>query len=174
MEQLEMHARSGLPLGLAVASFGDASPRRLRRKCSNIVLQIEAGKKLSAAVRTEFRMPGVVAGILDAGERSGTLPEALGSCKRFLEREEELIKRSLSASAYPAVIACATVLLTVGLVEGIMPQIIPMLASLHGNLPLLTRLVMALSAFLARYWWECLISILGSGSVLVILFKKSQ
>jgi type II secretory pathway component PulF len=49
--------------------------------------------------------------------------------------------------AYPCVIGVAATALAVGLVRGIMPQILPLLTGLHSDLPFLTKVVMRLSTW---------------------------
>ena len=164
VEQLEMHARSGLSLDLAVQSFGESMPKRLRGKYMRTVGCLRSGKRRSAALGSEFQISGITLNLMDAGERSGTLPEALGTCRQALEREDELVKRCVSAAVYPVAIGFTTILLTIGLVEGVMPQIIPMLTSLHGDLPFLTRAVIWISKCIAAYWGQAV----GAGMILTI------
>jgi type II secretory pathway component PulF len=76
--------------------------------------------------------------------------------------------------AYPAVIGVFAGLLTIGLVRGVMPQIIPMLKSLNIELPLLTRLVIMLSEGMIGYG-----AYAATGSVFIaviacFLYKKSR
>lgn len=172
-EQLEMHAGAGLPLGEAVVAFGARGSKRMQSACMRVAGHVEAGKRLSASLDEEFRVPALATALIETGERSGILIQALASCRRCLEREDELIKRCVSAAAYPAVIGCATIMLMIGLMEGIMPQVIPMLASLHAKLPLLTRMSIGLSDILSAYWWAIAGGIIGVATAAAVLYRKT-
>ncbi len=92
-----------------------------------------------------------VSAIIEQGELSGKLVDSLKMAQELLERSDELRKKCLSALMYPLVIGLFSVLLTLGLVRGVMPQIIPLLLSLRVELPLLTRAVIFLSTTITSY-----------------------
>ena len=76
--------------------------------------------------------------------------------------------------AYPAVIGLATVALTIGLVQGIMPQIIPLLSSLHADLPVLTVVVIAISRALLDHGLIGSIAVVLLAMAIMFAYRKSM
>ncbi|MDD5165582.1 MAG: type II secretion system F family protein, partial [Candidatus Pacebacteria bacterium] len=89
--------------------------------------------------------------LIEHGEHSGNLIQSLRMARMVMERQDILIKACLSALTYPIVIAVFASALTLGLMTWVMPQIIPLLKSLHVALPLLTLFVIYASEHIISY-----------------------
>ncbi|MGC9605824.1 MAG: type II secretion system F family protein [Minisyncoccia bacterium] len=152
LERLEMYISSGLPIACSLSLAGEASPKRQRESLDKVRQAVESGQALSTVLASEVRLPPAVVGLIACGESSGNLAETLKIGHALLEREDEIIKKCLSAMTYPSVIGLAAVSLALGLILVIMPQIIPLLAGLHRDLPMVTKIVMAMSRALMSYW----------------------
>ena len=150
-ERLELYIASGLTLNktLMIAGEGIAKPQKMA--IESVRISIESGGSLSQALQKFLNISLTISGLIENGEMSGKLTEALNSSRQLLEKEDELRKKCGSAMAYPIIIGLFALILTLGLMRGVMPQIVPMLRSLHVQLPLLTRIVMALSDGLLIY-----------------------
>ena len=174
LENLEMYVSSGLPVGQALMIAGDRSPPRQKESLDRARLAVESGQTLSAALARETGMSLTIAGLISCGESSGNLAETLKLSHALMEREEELLKKCLSAMTYPAVIGLATLALTIGLVRGVMPQIIPLLNSLHADLPLLTRIVMSISQIFTAYGLQIAIGSIIGCAITVSAYRKIE
>ena len=119
-----------------------------------------------------MKISPTIAGLIEHGEDSGELAKALTLAKSILEREDALVKTCLSAMAYPSIIGIFATLMTVGLMKGVMPQIIPLLESLHVQLPLLTVAVIFLSENLIKYGAYALCAALVLISSAIFLYRK--
>lgn len=89
--------------------------------------------------------------IVKVGESSGTLSQNLTYLSDELKKREALKKKVVGAFIYPALISLATLGITAFLMIYLFPKIMPIFSSLHMQLPLSTRIVMAISNFL-REW----------------------
>ena len=136
-------------------------------------LAIESGRSLAESFPRTLGLPAAALGLIRHGESSGRLAESLQTARIMLEHGEELKKKLGSAMAYPSVIGLFAAALTLSLVRGVMPQIIPMLVSLHVELPLLTRVVIACSQGLVSYGAYGLLASVFIAVGLVALFRKS-
>lgn len=150
LEQLEMYVSAGLSLDESLSLIGDKLRGRRRTQLERLGRAIESGQSLSQLI-SGLGFSDAISGLISCGESSGNLSGMLRAGYVLLARHDELFKRCTSAMVYPAVIALATITLTIALVRGIMPQIIPLLSSLHSDLPFLTRLVMYASRELTAY-----------------------
>jgi type II secretory pathway component PulF len=150
-ERLEMYVAAGLTINKALAIGSEGIPKKQSNSLARVREAVEAGVLLSRSLVANIGVNETIAGLVEHGESSGELGKALSTARSLLEREDELLKKCLSAMAYPMVIALAALVLIVGLVRGVMPQIIPMLKSLHVQLPLLTRIIIFISENLTSY-----------------------
>jgi len=165
LEQLSLYVSSGLPIDRALKVIEEGSTEKRRPELVSMRLLVESGSRPSVVFARHLTSSQTIITIIEQGELSGEFGKALASAHMLLEKGDELSKRCLSALAYPVVIGIFAGLLTLGLVRGVMPQIIPLLIGLHVPLPLLTRVVIALSQGLMTYG----VLIVGVGSFFIIV-----
>lgn len=85
--------------------------------------------------------------LIAAGEASGTLPGVLNRMALSMAQIHELQKRFVQALVYPAFMLGACALLTVVFTLVLVPQLTSLLAKRNQQLPAITRLLLAFSAF---------------------------
>ena len=156
LERLELYVSSGLTINkaLAISAQGiSVSSRKSWQKNSieQVIVRVESGGLLAQGLVQFMHISKTTAGLIEHGESSGGLVRALSSARILLEKDDELLRKCTSAMAYPFIIGLFACVLTIGLIRGVMPQIIPMLKSLHVELPLLTRIVMYISEVLTSH-----------------------
>ncbi|WP_205479453.1 type II secretion system inner membrane protein GspF [Sphingomonas arenae] len=123
------------------------------------------GRRLADALAREPRsFPPLYRAMVAAGESSGTLGEILERVAKLLERQAEMRGKLVSALAYPVVLAIVAVLVVAALMIAVVPRVVEQFDNVGQQLPLLTRAIMAISAFLASWWWVMLL-VAGLGAV---------
>src|SRR3546814_1880681 len=65
----------------------------------------------------------------------------------------------ITAVAYPLILAVFAVLVVAALMMFVVPKVVEQFDTMGQTLPLLTRIVMGLSQFLAGWWWALLLGI---------------
>ncbi len=174
LERLELYVSSGLTINKALEIAGEGISPKQKSSLESVRLAVESGGLLSQALTKNIGLSPTISSLIEHGELSGNLSSSLSASRSTMERGEELRKKCTSAMVYPVVIGLFATLLTVGLVRGVMPQIIPMLKGLNVNLPFLTRVVISISEGFLNY------GIFGGGGFIVVsvvcitAFKKSQ
>lgn len=124
------------------------------------------GRRLSDALGREPKsFPALYRAMVAAGENAGTLPQILERLSDLLERQAAIRSKVISAIAYPAVLAVVAVFVVVALMVGVVPQVVEQFDTVGQQLPLLTRIVMGISLFLADYWWAVLVAMAVAGFV---------
>ena len=151
LENLEMYVSSGLTIYEALGTSMSVVHKKHRPALENMRSSIEQGYPLSKGFQSHIGFSAALIGLIEHGEGSGNIYGALCLARSILEREDALIKTCLSALAYPVIIGLFACILTIGLMRGVMPQIIPLLKSLRVQLPLLTRIVMYISEHVFVY-----------------------
>ena len=124
------------------------------------------GRRLSEAMAREPRsFPALYRAMVAAGEGSGTLPDILERLALLLERQSIVRGKILSAIAYPIVLAIVAMGVVIGLMMFVVPKVVEQFDDVNQQLPLVTRIVIGISGFLADWWWAIAIVI---GVTLVI------
>lgn len=116
------------------------------------------GRSLGEAMSAESKsFPGLYRAMIAAGERSGSLPALTDRLAILLERQATMRSKMLTALAYPAVLSVFAIVVVMSLMIFVVPLVVEQFDTLGQQLPLLTRIVMGLSNFLASWWWALLI-----------------
>ncbi len=174
LERLELYISSGLPIDKTLLIIEQGISKRQKISIEKVRNQVISGSLLSKSLAESIGLSKTLSGLIEHGESSGELGKALGTARKLLERQDELLKKCLSALAYPIIIGIFALLLTFGLVRGVMPQIIPMLKSLHVQLPLLTRVVMTISENIISYGLYMFIGALLTIGIFGFTYRKSK
>jgi general secretion pathway protein F len=118
------------------------------------------GRRLSEAMAREpASFPPLYRAMIAAGESSGTLPAILERLADLLERQAKVRGKVLTALAYPVVLAIVAIGVVFALMMFVVPKVVEQFDSVGQALPLLTRIVIWLSEFLAGWWWALLIGL---------------
>lgn len=124
------------------------------------------GQRLSDAMRREdSSFPALYRAMIAAGEGAGTLPLITERLANLLERQAEMRGKLIGALAYPAVLSLVAILVVMGLMVSVVPRVVEQFDNVDQQLPLITRIVIGVSAFLASYWWAIAL-VLMIGAVL--------
>ncbi|WP_322199279.1 type II secretion system F family protein [Acutalibacter intestini] len=126
-----MHAGVGTGDGLALMAQEDQANEKM---LNGMALRLDEGGTLSDAMKEAGGFPAYVCGLVQVGEQSGKLEEALRALSTFYEDRARLDRRVRSALLYPAVmLALMLVVITVLLVK-VLPIFDEVYASLGGRL----------------------------------------
>lgn len=130
-----------------------ASERNWQRLFASVQRSVRAGMPLSEALGKEQALPAVFAPSIAAAEASGTLPANFERLADVLERRAQLSARVRSALVYPVVLALSSTIGTLVMMLVVVPRFATLLDDTGQSLPLTTRALLAVSAFLANGGW---------------------
>jgi type IV pilus assembly protein PilC len=186
--QLATMISAGLSLlrALTILSEQTENPA-LSRVILDVRSDIEGGRSLSAALgRHPVVFPPLMINMVRAGEVGGFLDSVLSSVATNFESEVRLRGKIKSAMAYPTVVFAIAILAVVGMLLFIVPTFQKMFATLGGQLPFLTRVLVAMSnglkvgiiplillAILGTYLWKSNKRKLGVRQVVEPLYLKA-
>jgi type II secretory pathway component PulF len=141
--------------GLPLLTILDDVQRRLRTsKLKAIIAEVrfsvaDEGKSLSEALAEHPKaFPQIYVATIQAGEASGQLAFSLQQLVDYLDWQEGISAAMRQATMYPIVVLAAVGLLVTGLVGFVFPRILPILRLRNVDLPLPTKIIMAVSDFL--------------------------
>ncbi|GMV06946.1 MAG: fimbrial assembly protein PilC [Gemmatimonadota bacterium] len=153
---------SGLPLVQSLDILGEQTENpALRKTIQETLYDVESGHTLADAMGKHPKVfTELFVNMVAAGEAGGILDTILLRLATFLEKNDALVRKIKGAMVYPAVIFSVAGGAIVILLIFVIPTFQSMFESAGIPLPLPTRIVIGMSAFLQAWWWAC-----GAGAV---------
>jgi general secretion pathway protein F len=105
--------------------------------------------------------------LVGAGEHSGRLGEVLLRLADYVEEQQAVKQKLITAMVYPTIVLAISLAVVTGLMLYVVPQVVGVFESTRQTLPLMTRALIGFSAFLKWSWWLWL----GAGIAAVIGFR---
>ncbi len=163
--QLSTLINAGLPLVQSLRSVGEQTTNKAFKVIINqIISDVEAGTSFSAALDKYPQVFNrVFVSLVAAGEASGTLDRGLERLADQQEKDAEIISKVRGAMIYPFIVLLVMMAVMGFMVVKVLPQVQNIYAGIQGaTLPLVTRILLAISTFIIHFWWLVLI-VLGLG-----------
>ena len=153
--QFSVMIDAGLPLVQCLEILGSQQENKVfKRALIQIRQDVESGSNLADSMRKHPKIfNDLFTNMVAAGEAGGILDTILQRLSTYIEKAVKLNSQVKSAMIYPvAVISIACIVVAVILWK-VIPVFASLFISLGAQLPLPTRVVIALSNFIAGYWW---------------------
>jgi general secretion pathway protein F len=157
--QLAGLVSSGLPLERALNSLSEeAEDPAQRNLVAALRSEINGGASLAKALSQHPReFSDVFIAVIGAGEQGGKLDLVLERLADDLEERQALQAKLIGAALYPAIVTLVAVAIVVFLVSYVVPQVASVFAGTQRTLPLLTRIMLGISAFVRDWGWLVLL-----------------
>ena len=154
-QQLSTLLGAGLPLDRSLQVLLDlAESDRVKRTVAEIRDKVREGGSLSDALEEQHgAFNRLFVNMVRAGEVGGTLDVTLARLSDYLERSKDLKDSVISALIYPVLLLFLAAGSLVLLLVYVIPQFAPIFEELGGDLPLITRMVLAVGSVLQNFWW---------------------
>ena len=139
------------------------------KKCIGEVYEaVQRGRSLSEAFKEQKGVvPNIMISMISAGEESGRLDEIMERLAEHFQKDAKLKNKISSAMVYPKILAGLTGAVSIGLLTFLVPRIANTIKDLGGDLPALTKGLIALSYSLTHYFYIYIGVIVG----IVYIFK---
>ncbi|MFA4875416.1 MAG: type II secretion system F family protein [bacterium] len=146
----------------------------LRNALVRIRADVAAGSTLAQAFGRHPKIFNeMYIAMLAAGEEAGILEEVLKHLSELLVKEYEIHKNIKGAILYPKIVITVLVVAITFLMIFVIPRFVEFYGKYGAQLPLPTRLLIAISMFFRDYWYIAA-AIISVGYVMFRRFKKSQ
>ena len=157
--QMHVITRTGLPLlrglnGLAETTHNEV----LRAALLDVMAGLESGRGLAQSMSDHQDIfPGLFISIIEMGEKTGTLDLAFLRMYEYLNMEQEIRDRVSQATRYPMTVIGA-ILVAMGVITVfVIPSFAPLFKSLGDELPMPTKIILAVSTFFRDHWFVVLL-----------------
>lgn len=158
--QLATFLRVGVPITDAIKLLREGTKSgAFKAALDDINDDLDEGEAFSEAVAhhpTVFNQ--LYVDMIRAAEYSGSLEKVLVQIATYLQRQDSAVKKLRSAMIYPAVILTLAAGVCTVLVVVVLPNFVLLFREFHANLPLPTRILIALGAFSQAYRYEIVAS----------------
>jgi len=127
-----------------------------------VVYDVESGNTLADAFSKHPKaFSALYVNMVAAGEAGGIRDTILLRLATFLEKNDARMRKVKGAMIYPGVIISVAAIAICILLVFVIPTFQSMFASANLELPLPTRVVIAMSHFLIGFWWAIIAGIAG-------------
>ncbi|MCZ6887635.1 MAG: type II secretion system F family protein [Gammaproteobacteria bacterium] len=153
-EQLALLLESGMAVYGALATLRDQTQNlMLRDVIGDVMESVAGGRPLSEALaRHPEVFSSTYVSLIGASEEGGFLHEVLKQLLRMDERREELRATLISAFTYPAFLMVFSILVVIFVLIFVFPKFGDLFVKIHDELPITTRVLLAVSDSLIGYW----------------------
>ena len=162
-QELATLLKAGMPL---VQSL-DILRQRVSHPIFKVVLddvyeRVRAGSALSEAFEAHQSLfPGVYTASLLAGEKSGNLEQVLRRYVSYVKVISAVKRKTISALVYPAILVALSIIVVTVIVVKVVPEFSNFYNQFGKELPLSTRFIVGLSAFVTSYFALLLLGGIG-------------
>jgi type IV pilus assembly protein PilC len=153
--QFSVMIDAGLPLVqcLEILAANQENPT-FQKTLTGVRTTVEGGATLANAMRQyPVVFDDLTTNMIEAGETGGILDVILQRLATYVEKAVRLRAAVKSALIYPVAVVSMAVLIVGALLKWVVPIFANLFAGLGVSLPLPTRIVMGLSAFVQTFWW---------------------
>lgn len=173
-KQFSSVIRAGVTIISALELMGDQIENpTLRKAIMDAKTYVEKGGTLSDAMRINPSIfPPIMINMVAAGEMSGNLEVCLDRLTEHFEKDNALASKIKGAMTYPIVVFIVMIAVVIVVMVMVIPNFTSMFEEMGTDLPLATRIMVALSDFIIHKWW-LLIIIVAAIVVGVKAFKRS-
>ncbi|MBT8055954.1 MAG: type II secretion system F family protein [Gammaproteobacteria bacterium] len=161
-QQISTLLGAGLPLDRSLQVLLDlAEGDRVKRTVAEIRDKVREGGSLSDALEEQHgAFNRLFVNMVRAGEVGGTLDVTLDRLSDYLDRSKDLKDSVISALIYPVLLLFLAAGSLVLLLVYVIPQFTPIFEELGGDLPLITRMVLAVGTVLQNFWWAIVLLVM--------------
>jgi general secretion pathway protein F len=162
--QWSMLLDAGLTIEQALTALIEQSEHAgARQILAGVRAEVLAGHSLHAALgQYDAAFPPIYRAVVDAGEKSGELPQLLARLADYLEAWQATRQKIFQALLYPILVSAVAFLVVIGLVTYVVPQIVAVFKQSKQVLPLLTRGLILTSDILRGHWWWLMLVAVGA------------
>ena len=162
--QLSTMISAGLPLTDALVIMQKQTKNNVFTKVlADVVSDIEGGMSLSGAMGKHPKVFGIIyVKLIEAGETGGVLDKVLNKLAQSLEKDREFKAKTRGAFIYPAIVITVMGIVMILMMVFVVPKLVDLYKEIGTQLPLPTRILIAMSSFIRKFWWLIIIFVVGT------------
>ncbi len=162
--QFSVMIDAGLPLVQCLEILGQQQENKgFQKVLLQIRQDVEGGSSLAEAMRKHPQaFDELYVNMVGAGEAGGILDTILQRLANYIEKSVKLKGQVKSAMVYPVAVVTIAVIVVYVILWKVIPVFASLFEGLGAQLPFLTRVVVAASNFIGRFWWLIFIMVFAT------------
>src|SRR6478609_496725 len=157
--QLGTLLKAGVPLAESLSALVDQIEKPgLKRVLADVKTQVNEGSSLGDAMSRHHKVfEELYVNMIRAGETAGNLDSVCFRLSDFLDAQNRLRSKVVSALFYPVVMTIIGAGIMGMLMVSVVPKVTSIFADMGKALPWNTELLIFMSSLFGNYWWALLI-----------------
>jgi type IV pilus assembly protein PilC len=174
--QLALLLESGVGIIQSLELLGDqTTDKQMKSVLTNLINDLRGGRSLSDAMGKYPNVFTIIySKMVGVGERTGALDAVLRNLANYIEQQARSAGKVKTALAYPIVVGILGIVVGAVLIGFVLPPIVNLFKGLGGDLPLPTKMLIALSEFMQANGVVVLISLLIAVIAMFIMMRTKQ
>lgn len=170
--QVMVSAGLSIPRAIGIISC-QVKSKTFKKALEDVKEQVSKGQRLSDALSLHPKIfPNLFQNMVKVAEETGTMEDVLKTLANQMERTYDLQSRIKGAMTYPAVIVSAMLLIGAAMLIIVVPQMSSVFESMGIELPMSTKMLVALGNFMAQKWYLALLIIIAAIICFIWFAKK--
>lgn len=162
--QLSTMVNAGLPITESLVILRNQSTGEMQRVVAQILADVEGGDSLSSSLAKHPKVfSQTYIALVRSGEVGGVLDQVMSRLADNLEKQMEFKGKVEGALIYPAIIIIGMFIVGLIMMIFVIPRLTSLYAEFNAELPLPTKILIAVSNFLVSFWP---LVILGIGALI--------
>lgn len=173
--QMATMMKSGVPIVQSLEIIGSGHKNvRMKKLVDEIRTDIEGGSSLYEAIaKHPVEFDELYRNLVRAGEGAGVLETVLDTIANYKENLEALKGKIKKALFYPAMTIAVAILVSAVLLIFVVPQFEEVFKNFGADLPAFTKIIVAASRVMVKYWWIALLVVSGGIFAFIYFMKRS-
>ena len=151
--QFAIILKAGMPIARTVRLIAEkTSNKPLREMLEKVAEDVDAGRAISQSFeeRGKNLLPATFIETVRAGEASGSLDRSFKVMAEHFDKQTKIRSKVRGALAYPAFVLVLAIAVIVVMMVVVVPKLMEAFAEFGGELPLPTRMLIAISNFFSQ------------------------
>lgn len=167
--QFAIILKSGVPISKCMEMIAEQTQdKRLRKMLFSAADDVAEGTGIANSFEKNCKeLPITFIETVRAGEHSGTLEHSFETLEKYYEKSYKTSQKVKQAMSYPIFVICVAIVVLIIVMAKVVPSLTETFSDLGGELPVITKAMIAMSTFFGKYW----LVIIGALIALVVALK---
>ena len=173
LTQLSTYLKAGIPLIESIRILEKQSTKPDKKRIySNIIYELSKGESFSNALISQgSTFPPLLINMVKTAELTGDLPEILDDMRDYYESIDKTRKAAISSMIYPSILFVFAICVLVFILMYVIPSFVRLFEQQNAELPVITKIVLAVSSFLTSNKFIILGVLIGLVLGFILLYK---
>lgn len=176
LRQMSTMISASIPIPVVLSVLRDDEKNTaIKEMLTKIHKDVTDGMPLSQAMAAYPKcFSPFILNMVEMGEVNGRLDVAFERIATVTEKEIKVTGKAKSALIYPIILLVLAIGMTIFLSVKVVPTFAQLFIDFGGELPGITKLMMAISEFLQGYWWALILGIIALVVVIRVLWSRRE